>query len=122
MRYYFPTSSSHSTERRALERFKLRLPAKIEVLPPGEKQVLNLVTSNISANAAYFHMLHPIAKDTRVRVTITLASKFVQEMTGFQIRLTIEGCVLRSVSTGIAIQFSERQEIERLGNAASSCI
>ena len=114
MRYYFPVTSSYVKERRGLERFKLRLLAKVEVLASGEKQVFNLVTNNISANGAYFHMLHPISNDTRVRVTITIASEFVKEITGFQMRLTVEGRVVRSEPTGMAIQFNEHQEIERV--------
>ena len=114
MRYYFPISPLFLSERRGLERFKLRLPAKIEVLEPGERKVFNLVTSDISANAAYFQMLHPIPEDRRVRVTITLVSDFVREMTGFQMKLKVKGRVVRSEPTGMAIQFNEHQEIERI--------
>ena len=59
-------------------------------------------------------MLHPISNDTRVRVTIIIASKFVKEITGFQMRLKVEGRVVRSEPTGMAIQFNEHQKIERL--------
>ena len=114
MRYYFPVTSSYVKERRGLERFKLRLLAKVEVLASGEKQVFNLVTNNISANGAYFHMLHPISNDTRVRVTINIASEFVKEITGFQMRSKVEGRVVRSEPTGMAIQFNVHQKMERV--------
>ena len=114
MRYYFPVTSSYVQERRGLERFKLRHLAKVEILVSGEKQLFNLVTNNISADGAYFHMLHPISKDTRVRVTITITSEFVKKITGFQMRLTVEGRVVRSEPTGMAIQFNEHQKVERV--------
>ena len=117
MRYYFPISTLCLPERRGLERFKLSLLAKVEVLASGEKQVFNLVTNNISGNGAYFHMLHPISNDTRVRVTITIASEFVKEITGFQMRLKVEGRVVRSEPTGMAIKFNENSKIKRISNA-----
>jgi len=114
MRYYLPTSTSFSSERRRLERFNLELPAKVEVLEPGERQVSNLVTSNISANAAYFQTLHPISEGVRVRLTISIANEIVKKITGFEMRLNIEGRVVRSEPTGMAIQFNEHREIERI--------
>ena len=114
MRYYFPTSTSFSSERRELERYKLKLSAKIEILAPGKRQVLQLVTSDISANAAYFHMLHPISEGMRVRLMIKIGSEVIRKITGFQMRLVTEGRVLRSEPTGMAIQFDGNQKIERL--------
>ena len=114
MRYHFPTSSPYSSERRGLKRFRLKLPAKVEVLAPGEKQVFNLITSNVSACGAYFHTLSPIPEDTPVRVTITLANEFIRQMTGFESKLTMEGQVVRSGLTGMGIRFNEVEEIERI--------
>ena len=114
MRYYFPTSPSYSAERWKLERFRLKLLAKVVVLAPREKRSFYLITSNVSASGAYFHTLDPIPQGTRVRVTITLTSEFVREITGFESRLTIEGNIVRSIRTGMAIRFNEIQEVERI--------
>ena len=114
MRYYFPTSTLFLSDRRKLQRFNLKLPAKVEILAPGEKRVLNLVTSDISANAAYFQMLNPISEGVSVRLKICIANDFIKKITGFEMRLNIVGRVVRSEPTGMAIQFDENQKIERI--------
>ena len=114
MRHCLPLSPLFRSERREIERFKLKLPAKVEVLKPGERQVFNLVTSSISAKAAYFRMLHPISGNRHVQVRIMFASDFVKKMTGFQMKLRVEGRVVRSEPTGMAIQFNEHQKVERI--------
>ena len=114
MRYYFQNSTPFSSDRRELARFELKLPAKVEMLERGKRQVFQLVTSNISAKAAYFQMLHPISEGVRVRLTINIGSEIVRKITGFQMRLMTEGRVLRSEPKGMAIQFDGNQKTERL--------
>ena len=121
MRYYFPTSRLRSAERRGLERFGLRFKAKVEVVAPQRKKPFYLITNNVSASGAYFHTLHPLPQGTRVRVTITVTSEFVRQVTGFESRITIEGDVVRSTRTGMGIRFNEIQEIERI-EIAQNCI
>ena len=86
----------------------------MEIISPEEERVFDLVTNNISANAAYFQMLHPISEGVRVRLTISIANEIIKAITGLKMRLKIEGRVVRSEPTGMAIQFYECQEIERI--------
>ena len=94
-------------ERRALERFSLRLPAKMELLSAEKHVVYDLVTTNISANGAYFPMVSPISTDTRVRVTLTISSEFLKRITDCQGVLILDGTVVRTERKGIAVRFDE---------------
>ena len=84
-------------ERRKLERFDLRLPAKIGE-PEREKGVQNnLLTRNICAGGAFFETKkHLLTKKSRVSFDLVVP-------TGVQIKVT--GVVLRSEPTGVAVRF-----------------
>ena len=101
-------------ERRKLQRFEIELLAKVELLEPEEKRTLKLMTNNISAKGVHFRMLGPISKNTRVRTTIIFASQTIIDFTGYQGVLKVEGTVVRTEKTGIAIVFDKAYKIERV--------
>ncbi len=52
-------------ERRKLERFNLQVPAKIGVISHGqEKEILDILTSDLCAGGAFFHMDRPLPEGT----------------------------------------------------------
>ena len=80
-------------ERRKVERFDLRLAAKIEGLGQ-KKRVHNLLTRNISAGGAFLETTNPFTENSRVRIDFVVP-------TGVLVKVT--GAVLRLEPTGIAV-------------------
>lgn len=101
-------------ERRARERFKLRLPSKIEVEPlaSGEQvAILKLETDNICSGGAFFQALNPLVKGTRVKIDIMLNLLDRRyPMSGGSL-VKVKGEVLRSEPTGMAVRFDRRHTI-----------
>jgi hypothetical protein len=119
------------TERRKLERFKLRVPARIEVVtqdrdveetPPA----LNLTAENICSCGAFFHTSSPLPEGTEVKIDMVLDLDpegtevkidmvlDLDEVRGLEGRrslIAVPGRVLRSEPTGMAICFGKDYEI-----------
>ena len=91
-------------ERRKLERFDLRLPAKIESLD-REKEEHNLLTKNISAGGAFLETTNPLSEKSRVGIDFIVP-------TGVLVKVT--GVVLRSEPMGIAIRFDNEYQLTPL--------
>ena len=98
----FPLAMKTSIEmRRKLERFDLRLPAKVGAIGRG-KELQHLMTRNVSADGAFFESISPFSKNTSVRAVVKLPN-------GAEIK--VDGLVLRSEPTGMAICFDEGYKI-----------
>ncbi len=102
-------------ERRKLERFQLRLPAKLEILPEApqaEKELLELHTSNICSGGAFFRTWNPLAPGTVVMIDLLLEIP----NGGFSINgkslVEMRGRVVRSEHRGMAIAFDRRYKIK----------
>ena len=101
-------------ERRELERFKLRLPARFEVVsrvPEGEKDIISIETDNICSGGAFFHTLSPLPKGTQVKIDMVLNFQRLRIPRNRQPHIKVSGHVLRSEATGMAIQFDNRYKI-----------
>lgn len=101
-------------ERRKHERFPLQVPARVEVVTPEGRQVLDLQTSNVSAGGASFDTKEHIVVGTEVRINITLPSERLEELTGAQSLVKVLGKVVRSGPAGLAISFYENYEVKRI--------
>jgi hypothetical protein len=101
-------------ERRTLERFKLRLPAKIEILSGSqgaEKTLLKLFTSNICSGGAFFSVSNPPIQGTAVKVKLLLdIAKFKLPTVSWSL-VEVKGTVLRSEPCGMAIAFEPNYKI-----------
>ncbi len=101
-------------ERRELERFKLRLPARIEVVsrvPEVEKDIINIETDNISSGGAFFHTLSPLPEGTQIKIDIVLNSLKLRIPKNRRPHIKVSGNVLRSEATGMAIRFDKEYRI-----------
>ena len=98
-------------ERRKLERFDLRVPAKIAVVGHDQgREALNLMTENICAGGAFFYTPDPLPKGTQVKIDLILD----RELRGGESRMAqikLNGAVLRSDATGMAICFDKSYNI-----------
>ena len=107
-------------ERRELERFKLRLPARIEVVsgkPEVGRDIISLETDNISSGGAFFHTLSPLPEGTQIKIDIVLNSLKLRTPRNRRPLIKVKGSVLRSEPTGMAIQFDRPYEIIPPSNA-----
>ena len=101
-------------ERRKYERFDLRLPSKIEVLTSGKQEILDLLTSDVSAGGAFLYVGEPIPQGAQVKLSMILASEGLKELTGAQGLLKVAGTVVRCNTRGMAVFFDGDYEIVSL--------
>ena len=71
-------------ERRKYERFELALPAKMEMLTPGKKEIFDVQTKDISAVGAFLATAAQFSEGTRFRLELTVPSDRIKELTGAQ--------------------------------------
>ena len=63
-------------EKRRLERFDLKMPAKIEsTTSDQEEKLLDLLTSNISSGGAFFHTTQPLREGSQVKIDLAYPLK-----------------------------------------------
>ena len=114
-------------ERRKLERFTLKLPAKIETVISGQgKRIFDLQTSNICAGGAFFPTTQPIAEGTRVKIDLFLSIDKLKaildklKLGGQAPHIRVKGTVVRSESAGMAVCFNEDYQIIPLQGLSNS--
>ena len=89
---------------RKLERFDLKLPTRIDVLPPGSG-TLDLITENICAGGAFFPTPNPLSEGLKVIVDLVLKRESGR---GNPARVTVTGKILRSQPDGMAVHFDKK--------------
>ena len=98
-------------ERRKFERFSLGLPTKIELVSPQEKkETFEFLTSDVSAGGAFFPTNEPFPNGTQVQLRLILRNGIIKELTGTQGCVRLEGKVIRSDPSGMAIYFDENYD------------
>jgi len=104
-------------ERRRLGRFRLEIPAKIEVLHSDlEQEKRDLKTSNISSGGAFFHTKEPLPEGTPVKIDLILPLEKLKKLKNDhrQAYIEVTGKVLRAESKGMAISFDQNYVIRPL--------
>ena len=107
-------------ERRQLERFQLRLPAKLEVVSRVaglEKEKLSLHTENICSGGAFFHTPNPLPEGIQVKIAMRINFRSLKALEKRRPLIKVKGSVLRSEPTGMAIQFDRGYKITLPSNA-----
>jgi hypothetical protein len=94
-------------DRRELERFDLKLPARIDVLGPVE-QALDMITENVCAGGAFIPTPNPLSEGQEVLVELVLRRESGR---GSPSMVTVGGKVLRSQPDGMAIRFNKQYKI-----------
>ena len=103
-----------TNEKRKLERFDLQVPAKIEVIKQyREKEMFDLLTSNICSGGAFLHTTQPLPEGTRIKVDLILPFDKLKELKydSHQAYIKVSGTVLRTELTGMAICFDDDYQI-----------
>ena len=104
-------------ERRRLGRFRLEIPATIEVVNSDWERVKRgLKTSNISSGGAFFHTKEPLPEGTPVKIDLILPLDKLKHLKKDhkQAYIKVSGKVLRSESKGMAISFDQDYVIRPL--------
>lgn len=104
-------------ERRRLGRFRLEIPATIEVINSDLEGVKSgLKTSNISSGGAFFHTKEPLPEGTPVKIDLILPLDKLKKLENDhkQAYIKVSGKVLRSESKGMAISFDQDYVIRPL--------
>ena len=105
---------SSQKDRRRLERFDLQAPTKIEVLlEAGRKDVLSLLTRDISSMGAYVKTSQPLPEGMHVKLELLLSLEILKRMMGQKgdAKIKVRGQVLRSDREGMAIVFDTKYKI-----------
>jgi hypothetical protein len=93
-------------ERRQYERFAAKLPARLEAITPGRKNVLYLATKDISAAGAFIYTEEYFPKETQFILDFTIPNDSINELS--DVRSLMEcttGNIVRYNSEGMAIHF-----------------
>jgi hypothetical protein len=101
-------------ERRSLERFKLKLPSKVEVLAGSaweEQSMLKLFTSNVCSGGAYFPAVKPMQPGTPVKVSLLLDNAKLRLPSASWTLVEVRGAVLRSEPSGMVVAFEPNYKI-----------
>ena len=111
-------------EQRQLERFDIRVPAKIEKKAieqaVQEKEAFHFETRDISSGGAYFYTEQPLPKGTEVKVDLFLPLDKLRELKEeyCQVHINVTGQVLRSEPAGMAVRFNTDWEISPFANSS----
>ncbi len=103
-------------ERRKYERFQLILPARMHLIALEKKQIFDLHTKDISAAGVFLHTAEQFSEGTRFHLEMTVPSERIKELTGAQSLINVEGTVVRSTPTGVAICFDGECQILTLNS------
>ena len=98
-------------EQRQFERFTLTIPARMETITSGKKQVFEFKTRDISSSGAFIYTPEPFAEGTRFRMDLTVPSERIKELTGSRSLIECEGNIVRTTPTGVAICFDKECQI-----------
>jgi hypothetical protein len=98
-------------EQRQFERFTITLPARMETVTSGKKQVFELKTRDISAAGAFINTNEKFFKGTRFKMDFTVPSNRIKELTGARSLIECEGNIVRSAPEGVAICFDKECQI-----------
>ena len=101
-------------EKRRLERFDLKIPARLECLLGDEEgETLDLLTSDICAGGAFFHTDEPLPEGTQVKIDLVLPLEKIKKLAADcdHAFIKVTGTVLRAEAKGMAICFDKGYEI-----------
>ena len=101
-------------DRRQYERLTLTLPGTVEMLGSDSREQINVQTRDISAGGAYFQTWQPFPEGLDVKLRLHVTSEKLKLLTGAQVLVKVDGTVLRSDPTGMAVSFNGDYELVRL--------
>jgi hypothetical protein len=101
-------------DKRVYERFDLKVPARLGILGTGQWKAddeVSLTTDNICAGGAFFVTEAQLPRGTRIKMDFVLSIDKLKELLDSQCRIKVQGEVIRTDESGIAVRFDEDYEI-----------
>jgi hypothetical protein len=101
-------------EKRKIQRIELRTPARIKaVAKDGTKSSLQVETRDISSHGAFFLTEELFDENAKLDIELLLSMEKLLELLREkkQIKILIQGTVVRSEPDGIAVSFGKRYQI-----------
>ena len=92
-------------EQRQFERFPITLPARMETITSGKKQVFELKTRDISSSGAFLYTAEQFSEGERFKLNLVASSEKIEKLTGAKSLIECEGSLIRSTPKGVAICF-----------------
>ena len=100
------------SDRRKMERFELKLPAKLTwAEKDNENESIELMTSNICSDGAFFKTNKPLTVGTAVKLTVILPLNKLKNVKYKKLHIHLSGPVIRTDHQGIAIRLSRKYKI-----------
>jgi hypothetical protein len=104
-------------ERRKIQRIEMRAPARMEVVAKGGKKIsLQAETKDISSHGAFFITEDLLEENAKLDIEIILSMEKLQKILAEyqQIRIRIQGTVIRNDPDGIAVSFGRKYQISTI--------
>ena len=100
-------------EKRKLERFDLKIPAKIKVVSGREKEEMTLTTSNICSGGAFFETTQPLPVGTEITLDLELPLSRIRTLRHIkkQVSINLTGKVIHTETAGMGVGFDEEYQI-----------
>lgn len=99
-------------EKRKMERFSLKLPAKLTWIGTDNKpESLEQITSNICAGGAFFETQKPLSVGTDVKINIILPLERFKKLNLTRSHILVSGSVIRTDQKGMGICFDKKFHI-----------
>jgi hypothetical protein len=109
---FYKGSAMNESDRRKMERFDLKLPAKLTWTGKDKKQEsIELMTSNVCSGGAYLMTNRPLPVGTHVKSAITLNLDRIHELKHRLSIINVSGDVIRTDHQGMAIRFDRKYKI-----------
>ena len=107
-------------EKRTMERFDLKLPGQIRFIRDSNEETIDLLTSNVCSEGAFFSTEKPLPIDTRVNIDLVLPLNRLKKREGKRSLIKSSGKVVRTDQKGMAICFDEKCKISPLSEAKTN--
>jgi len=100
------------SDKRKMERFDLELPAKLTwAEKDNERESIELMTSNISSDGAFFKTNKPLTVGTAVKLAVILPLNKFKNVKYKNSHIHLSGSVIRTNHRGMAIRLGKKYEI-----------
>ena len=104
----------NGADKRKMERFDLKLPAKVALAGHEDDPPQEMTTKDVSAGGAFIHTEAPLPVGTEVRIELVLPLEELKKLEGKTAQIKVTGAVIRSNHRGMAVSFDHKFEIRPL--------
>lgn len=101
-------------DKRRMERFSLKIPAKLQIKDKPDNKPLELTTKDVCSGGAYFNTTQPAPIGTEVDVQLVIPISELKKIDADNVVITVSGSVLRANDKGMVVAFNNNYSIAPL--------